>query len=363
MEDGRITIIWYNVVDGRDRQNRFCSSTKVQTSAMRHRSITAHRRVAAPFLCSVLLAGLLLLVWVAPVAAQGATLSLAAYEQALREARAAAERGDRISLDLVAPRLIATTAVALPGGGSAPVDNRWLAEELARPEPRLPLIAARLGALIDTLSRAGPSPPDDALERLEDILARPPFARAEPQPREPGPLDWFFERLGRLLEGLLEPVGARANPSATVAGWALLAAGAALVIAVLWLWLRGLRRTLRVETRLEARPDATAHTAAEARDRADELARQGNYREAVRALALATLLWLDERGRLRYEPHQTNREHLARLRDQPPLHERLAPVVETADRVWYGKAPIDARGYAEYAHQVSALREQAGDAA
>jgi len=243
------------------------------------------------------------------------------------------------------------------------VDNRWLAEELARPEPRLPLIAARLGALIDTLSRAGPSPPDDALQRLEDILARPPFARAEPRPREPGPLDRLFEGLGRLLAGLLEPVGARANPSATVAGWALLAGGAALVIAVLWLWLRGLRRTLRVETRLEARPDATAHTAAEARDRADELARQGNYREAVRALALATLLWLDERGRLRYEPHQTNREHLARLRDQPPLHERLAPVVETADRVWYGKAPIDARGYAEYAHQVSALREQAGDAA
>ncbi|MCX7792600.1 MAG: DUF4129 domain-containing protein [Chloroflexaceae bacterium] len=309
------------------------------------------------------MAVLLLPTWAAPVAAQEATLSLSAYERALREARTAAERGDRISLDLVAPRLIATTAVALPDGGSAPVDNRWLAEELARPEPRLPLIAARLGALIDTLSGAGPSPPDDALERLEGILSRPPFARAEPQPREPGPFEWFFERLARLLERLAGPIGEAAGPSGTVAGWALLAAGSALVIAVLGLWLRGLRRTLQVETRLEARPDTTARTAAEARDRADELARQGKYREAVRVLALAALLWLDERGRLPYEPHQTNREHLARLRDQPPLHERLAPIVETADRVWYGGAPIDARGYAEYARRVGELREHASDAA
>lgn len=328
------------------------------------RPITTYRRIVALFLSGI--AGLTilpLLAWVVPVAAQEATLSLAAYEQALREARAAAERGDRISLDLVAPRLIATTSVALPDGESVPVDNRWLAEELARPEPRLPLIAARLGALIDTLAEDGPSPPDDALERLEEILARPPFARPESRPREPGPLDQFFERLARLLEGLPGPIGEAAGPSGTFAGWALLAAGGALVLAVLWLWLRGLRRTLRAESRLEARPDATVQTAAEARDRADELAREGNYREAVRVLALAALLWLDERGRLRYEPHQTNREHLARLRDQPPLHERLEPVVETADRVWYGKAPIDAREYAEYARRVGELRERAGDAA
>lgn len=352
------------VLDNQNRQKRFSPPTKVKTTAMPLRPVTTYRRIVAMFLSGVAgLAVLLLLAWAAPVAAQGATLSLAAYEQALREARAAAERGDRISLDLVAPRLIAATAVALPDGESAPVDNRWLAEELARPDPRLAVIAARLGALIDTLAGAGPSPPDDALERLEEILARPPFARAEPQPREPGPLDWFFERLARLLERLPGPIGEAAGPSGTVAGWALLAAGGALVLAVLWLWLRGLRRTLRAETRLDTRPDATAHTATEARDRADELAREGNYREAVRVLALAALLWLDERGRLRYEPHQTNREHLARLRDQPPLHERLEPVVETADRVWYGKAPIDAREYAEYARRVGELRERAGDAA
>ncbi|MFQ3661423.1 MAG: DUF4129 domain-containing protein [Chloroflexaceae bacterium] len=309
------------------------------------------------------IAGLSPLLRVTPAAAQEPSLSLAAYEQALREARVAAERGDRISLELVAPRLIRATVVMLPGGGSAPVDNHWLAEELARPEPRLPLIAARLGALIDTLAGTGPPPPEDALERLEDILARPPFARSDPQPREPGALEWFFERLARLLERMGEPIGEAAGPSATVAGWALLAAGSALVIAVVWLWLRGLRRTLRTEARLNPPPEATIRSASEARERADEVARRGEYREAVRILALAALLWLDERGRLRYEPHQTNREHLTRLRDQPPLHERLAPVVETADRVWYGGAPIDAHGYAEYVRRVGELREHTSDAA
>ncbi len=331
---------------------------------MLHRSRLPFCRCTVLLLLGALwVAGLSPLLRVTPAAAQETALSLAAYEQALREARVAAERGDRISLELVAPRLISATAVALPGGGNAPVDNRWLAEELARPEPRLPLIAARLGALLDTLAGAGPPPPEDALQRLEDILARPPFGRSEPQPREPGALEWFFERLARLFERLDGPVGEAAGHSATVAGWALLAAGSALVIAVLWLWLRGLRRTLRVEARLDAPPEAAIRNASEARERADELACRGEYREAVRVLALAALLWLDERGRLRYEPHQTNREHLARLRDRPPLHERLAPVVETADRVWYGGAPIDAQGYAEYARRVGELREHAGDAA
>jgi hypothetical protein len=75
----------------------------------------------------------------------------------------------------------------------------------------------------------------------------------------------------------------------------------------------------------------------------------------VRLLALAALLWLDKRGALPYDPHQTNREHLGRLRERPAARASLAPIVETADRVWYGGAPLDAAGYAEVARQVDGL--------
>jgi hypothetical protein len=309
----------------------------------------------------LLLALLLALAWPAPAAAQEAPLDLAAYEELLRAARAAAARGDRIGLAEVAPRLAAATTVRLPDGSAAPVDNRWLAEELAQQSPRLDQVAARLGALIDALAAPPASAPADAEQRLAEILSRPPFATPE-APREPGWVERFFDWLAEQLGRIAEPVGeAAGGQPGTVVSWALTAAGAALIIGVLWLWLRGLGRTLRPTVALAPAASAEARDAADARAQARELAGRGDYRGAARLLALAALLWLDESGRLRYDAHQTNREHLTRLREQPQLRERLAPVVETADKVWYGNAPLDAAGYDAYERQVETLRsEEAG---
>lgn len=292
-----------------------------------------------------------------PVAAQTNQLDLAVYEQFLRAARTAAARGDRLDLEQVAPELIGARAVRMPSGELAPVDNRWLAEALAPANPDLPAIAARLGALIDALAAPPGGPPDDAQARLAEILARPPFATT-PEPREPGWLERFFIWLTELLEGLVVPVGeAAAGPSGTTASWIVTALGAALIIGVLAVSLRGLRRSLRPVAVLPSAA-AVAHSAADARAQAEALARSGDYRSAVRLLAIAALLWLDERGTLRYDPHQTNREHLARLDGQPHLRERLRPVVETADRVWYGGAPLDDHGYREYLRRVEDLRNE-----
>ncbi len=304
-----------------------------------------------------LLAAMLALGLASTATAQASTLDLAGYERLLREGQAAAARGDQISLELVASQLAKATAVTLPGGATAPVDNAWLASELARPIPRLPWVAARFGALIDALALQAPPAPADATQRLEAILAGPPFAQPAAAPREPNWLDRFFAWLGELLSGITLPVGqAAAGQPGSVASWALTAAGAALVLGVLALWLRGLRRTLRPVASL-APAAAVARDAADARAQAAALAQAGNYRAAVGLLARAALLWLDEGGRLRYDAHQTNREHLARLREQPELRRQLAPVVETADRVWYGNAPLDAAGYAAYEAQVERMRQ------
>lgn len=291
-----------------------------------------------------------------PAAAQAPPLDLAAYAQLVREGQSAAARGDLIGLNLVAPRLTAATAVALPGGGTVPLDNRWLAEELARPAPRLDQIAARLGALTDALAADAPAAPADARQRLERILSQPPFARPGEAPREPSWLDRFFDWLGELLDEIAAPVGeAAGGRPGSVASWVIVGLSVALVLGVLLFWLRGLRRSLRPAVALPPAA-AEARDAADAREQAAALARSGDYRAAVRLLALATLLWLDESGKLRYDVHQTNREHLARLREQPALRRQLAPIVDTADRVWYGRLPLDAAGYAAYEQQVAAVR-------
>lgn len=303
----------------------------------------------------------LLLLWpTGPAGAQGGSVDLAAYEQLLREGQAAAARGDRISLDDVARRLTTIGSVRLADGTGAPVAHDWLTLELERQFPRLDLIAARLGALVEALSAPPSSAPADAAARLDAILAGPPFAELEAQ--RPDWLTRFFQWLDDLLGELAAPVGdAAAGTPGAIASWAVTGLAVALVLAVLVIWLRGLRRTLRPVATL-APAAAEAHDEADARSQAAALAGAGNYREAVRLLALSALLWLDESGRLRYDAHQTNREHLARLREQPELRRRLRPVVDIADRVWYGNTPLDSSGYAAYERQVEVLRERQADA-
>ncbi len=75
----------------------------------------------------------------------------------------------------------------------------------------------------------------------------------------------------------------------------------------------------------------------------------------MRFLYLAALLRLDERDLLRYDRAMTNREYLEQTRDNPVLRARLAPVVDTFDRVWYGHVPLDATAFADYRAQVEAL--------
>ncbi len=295
--------------------------------------------------------------------AQSATIELSEYEALLRAARTAAARGDRLDLEEIVVRLEPVTSVRTSTGATAPLDNRWLTEALAIPNPDLPAIAEQLGALIDALSYVGPAAPPDAQERLDQILSNPPFGQPERPPREPGPLDRFFEWLFEQLLGWLEPVGevaqgaAQTNPDAI--SWVIVALGALLVAAVLVIWIRGMRRSLApLEARLVDPDDPAANlTPSDARAQARDLAAQGDYRSASRLLYLSALLWLDERRVLRYERHLTNREYLHRLADRPELRNQMQPVVETFDRVWYGHQPLDAASFAAYERQVAELRE------
>lgn len=123
---------------------------------------------------------------------------------------------------------------------SISVDNSWLRDELARPNPDTQLIAERLGALADALAQPAPSAPDDALQRLQAILTAPPYSR----PRSPPPawLTDFLNWLGRIIEALFSPLGSVAPATANIVAWAIGLIGLAALIRVIVYLLAGLRR-------------------------------------------------------------------------------------------------------------------------
>ncbi len=314
---------------------------------------------------------LLLLALALPLGAQAqaAPPTLEQYEQLVREAYAAATRSDRIGLDEVAARLVEAREVALPNGDAAPVDNQWLAEALAQEPPEFQLIAARLGAILDAAGQSRRASDPAALQKLDEVFSKPPFQNRE----VPSAWTQFWRAVGNAMgdffEWLFRSIPNSGNSAApptpssfsslSPLGWALLVLGLLLVLAIVVYAVRGVRQSVVRDAK--ARDDAAAEdeniSAGDAVDRAHIEARGGDYRTAVRYLYLSSLLWLDERKLLRYDRSLTNREYLQRASGNPALHERLAPVVGTFERVWYGRRTLKEADFLAYEAQINSLRD------
>jgi hypothetical protein len=293
-----------------------------------------------------------------PTAAQTVPPDPQTYTGWVREALAAARRGDRIGLEESGGRLADVTHVQLADGTSIPVDNSWLRAELDHEPPDSALIAERLGSLADALAQPPGAAPEDALERLRAILSRPPYARPEPSP----PPQWLIDLgnwLGRMIEALLRPLAPALPGTVNSVAWIIAGIGIILLLGVIIYLINGLRRGV-VSEAPKANDDPEANlTAREAIDQAGSLARDGDYRTAVRFLYLAALLRLDERGLLHYDRALTNREYIERVRDNPALRETLTGIVETFDRVWYGHMSIDQAAFERYRTSVERVGREA----
>lgn len=304
---------------------------------------------------------LLLAVLPAGGAAQTEQPTLETYQSWLRTAYAAATRADRIGLEAIAEQLVAARAVQLPDGTSLPMDNRWLRDALRQEPPDYAFITGRIGATLDALGQPEGAAPADAQERLDQIFSRPPFAnRVLPAfvVNAWETLQWIFWAIVDMIFKSVAPAGAPARAAfgaLSPLGWLLLSAGLALVLGLLWYAVRGVRVSLRRDRAVEAAAEEASLSSSDALQRAHDLGRGGDYRSAVRYLYLSSLLWLDERKLLRYDRSLTNREYLAQVRNNPDLHGRLAPVVNTFDRVWYGKRSIDGDQFEAYQEQVESL--------
>jgi len=119
--------------------------------------------------------------------------------------------------------------------------------------------------------------------------------------------------------------------------WTILAALVAL-LAYLALRHASWKKRLKRKTSALLEEDEPERTLDEWLERADQLERAGQYREAVRCLYLACLLRFDEARVARFDRGQTNWEHLARIKASPLLPPGLdfEPTTKAFDQIWYG---------------------------
>jgi hypothetical protein len=322
--------------------------------------------LAKLFMYRFLILSILLLSLLGSASAQTVRPTLDEYKQWVREAYAAATRSDRIGLDDVAERLGVTHEVVLPNSSTVPVDNTWLNEALAQEPPEYQRIAARLGAILDAFGQPRTALDPDALDKLDEVFRKPPFANRAV------PTAWtrFWQAAAQTISDFLNwllnrGAGGQAGtpaPFSTLSplGWALMIAGLALVLGLVAYAIHSIRQSILRDAQVRAA--ATAHEAylssGDAWTRAHEQARAHDYRTAMRYLYLSSLLWLDERKLLHYDRSLTNREHLEQVQTNPSLHGRLAPIVNTFDRIWYGHRELDERAFQTYKQAIEALRNE-----
>jgi hypothetical protein len=289
----------------------------------------------------------------APLRAQAPT-SFDEYRRAVAQALTLAEQANALQsserapvLNRAADLLGGIAQIQTPSGALVPVNNKDLVALLRDPS-ETDAAVKRLRALRDALAESlvEVSPADVAM--LAGILSRPPFMRSE---------NWYDSIL-RAISDFIERLFRNTTSGVFDARDLIILFAAIVVVAVLVYFLRNLRRSLVAEESLPpALMEQEARTPAEAFDNAQRFASAGDYRSAVRQLYLATLLTLDQRGRIKYDPTLTNREYLHQASNDARTTAALQPIVETFDRTWYGFEPISVQEFDAYRRRVEQVRE------
>jgi hypothetical protein len=193
-----------------------------------------------------------------------------------------------------------------------------------------------------------PASPADAEVRVEiaEVLDRPEFVEYEDN-RGKSIREWIM----RALEDLFSSADEIEAPQGPNLAIPLPTAEIFLVLgAVLLVLIVGYLAFTYFKDRTPASARAAAPTgdkqAEDPRDRAPEehlddaslLAREGDYRAALRALYLATLVSLDRRGFIRFDPTLTNWQYIRQMSPSATRRD-FAQFTRLFDYKWYGDEP------------------------
>jgi hypothetical protein len=273
-------------------------------------------------------------------------------------------------------RVLKTVGQMLPatedvqfGADVVHVDNSWLHQAMgelegqtgASRQTQLENIARRLGALEQRLKEARDQKVVESSAesaRLKQILARKEY---QPEEQRESAVQRWMKKLLQFLSRFLSRFFSSGDPVKRTPGSATLnlvrllifiAAGAALLLGAIRLVRRWLNRAPR-QKESEAREvlgelieeDVTAEDLLK---KATELARQGDYRAAIRRAYIALLYELERRGHLRLHRSKTNWDYLRALEREPSLYPSVAQLTGAYERVWYGQMAASPEDFASF---------------
>ncbi len=207
-----------------------------------------------------------------------------------------------------------------------------------------PIVAALPPARFDAYD-------EQVLSRTERILASSDFVEAD----ESG--NGFRELFARFLRWLLEqrepPVAPRgvAIPMPTTSIFIVIAIALAVVaLGMVAMKFASGKRAPKAAAGGEEAPSSPIEIAPERHlDDASRLAKASDYRLALRALYLATLVALDRRRAITYDDAKTNWQYLRELR-YAGARQPFADFTRIFDRVWYGDEAATENDYQSARH-------------
>jgi hypothetical protein len=193
--------------------------------------------------------------------------------------------------------------------------------------------------------------------------------REEPPRKKPEPLE------AETKSGRGAGISAPAASGFSALGWMVLAGlFVACVVVAVMLYLQHRRRQPKIDPKrksglaasgAEIPLDQPDHIAPAALWRqADDLARQGQFLEALRRLYLAVLSLLHRARYIQYEKTRTNGEYLRQARRVPDtpagLHAPFDQLTRIFDQKWYGDRACDEREFHDCRTLAEQLREEIG---
>lgn len=211
-------------------------------------------------------------------------------------------------------------------------------------------IADRLYQLeqsVNTSLTSGDNTAQDQHALLAKILTRHEYL---PEEQKETALKKWGKRVWKKIEELLMKLLAGRNPRVGSTGTAtanivriavILVLLAAASIGLVKL-LRRLRKRQKAgdevrEVLGEELPDDV--TPADLLHNANQLARAGDFRSAIRRTYIALLCDLEQRGKVRLHRSKTNRDYLDELKPQPSLYPTFSVMTSAFEHVWYGQEP------------------------